>query len=131
MRTIRTLDQNDALKALTAMVGELKARGKAGVVAVADTSGHLLALLRMDGAPLTSVQIATNKVYTAARERRPSGSVGEDAQHFGDEKITGFQGGLPVIVDGVTVGAVGVSGLSGSEDEEVAQVGIDAVLARD
>ena len=48
--------------------------------------------------------------------------------YYGDRKVIGFSGGVPVKVNGVTVGGIGVSGLSGAEDEELAKLGVEAVL---
>jgi glc operon protein GlcG len=138
MKQIVELGHEDAQKAIEVIKTEMLKRGKAAVITVADSHGELLALLRVDGAPFTSIQIATNKAYTAARERKPSRLIGQAAQHpekgfdiayFGDPKIVGWGGGLPVLLDGVVVGAVGVSGLPEMEDIELAQMGVDAILA--
>lgn len=137
MRQITTLGHEDAQKAIDAIKTELLKRGRAAVIAVADSHGELIAMLRMDGAPLTSVQIASNKAYTAARERRPSVLIGQasrdplkgfDISYYGDPKIVGWGGGLPVEVGGVVVGALGVSALPEAEDIELAQLGIAAIL---
>ena len=138
MKQLLSLGHADAQKAIEVIKTEMLKRGRPGVIAVADTHGELLALLRVDGAPFTSIQIATNKAYTAARERKPSREIGQslrdpqtgfDIAYYGDPKILGWGGGLPVILDGAVVGAVGVSGLPEMEDIELAQLGIDAILA--
>ncbi|HEY3310145.1 MAG TPA: heme-binding protein [Anaerolineales bacterium] len=137
MRQTTTLGHADAQKAIEAIKTELERRGKAAVIAVADEHGELIGLLRLDGAPFTSIRIAANKVYTAARERTSSRQVGLasrdpkdgfDMAFYGDPKIVGWGGGLPVELNGVVVGAVGVSGLPEMEDIEVAQFGVDAIL---
>ncbi|MCX6082972.1 MAG: heme-binding protein [Chloroflexi bacterium] len=137
MKQTITLDQNDAQLAIEVIKTEILRRGKAAVIAVADLHGELIALLRVDGAPFTSIQIATNKAYTAARDRKPSRQIGQssrdpqkgfDISYYGDPKIVGWGGGLPVELDGVVVGSVGVSGLPEMEDIELAQLGIDAIL---
>src|SRR5581483_12376328 len=74
-----TLSHADAQRALDAMRAECERRERAGVLVVTDGHGELIALLRMDGAPLSSIQIAMNKAYTAARERKPSYDVGRKA----------------------------------------------------
>jgi len=134
------LGHEDAQKAIEVIKNEMLKRGKVGVIAVTDAHGELLALLRVDGAPYTSIQIATNKAYTAARDRKPSRQIGQslrdpeqgfDIVYYGDPKIVGWGGGLPVLLDGVVVGAVGVSGLPEMEDIELAQLGVDAMLARE
>jgi len=139
MQKITSLGHVEAQAAIEVIKTEMLKRGKAGVIAVADAHGELLALLRVDGAPLTSIQIATNKAYTAARERKPSREIGQgvrnpekgfDIAYYGDPKILGWGGGLPVIVDGVVVGAIGVSGLPEMEDIELAEMGIAAITKK-
>ena len=131
------LGHEDARRALDAMLKEINRRGKAGVIAIADAHGELIALLRMDGAPLSSIQIASNKAFTAARERKPTRDIGLRARdpergfpmtNFGDLRFVGWGGGLPVLVDGQVIGAVAVSGLPESEDIEVAELGVRAIL---
>jgi len=140
MKPSLTLDHDDAQKAIEAIKNEMLKRGKAAVIAVADPHGELIALLRVDGAPFTSIQIATNKAYTAARDRKPSRQIGQssrdpqkgfDISYYGDPKIVGWGGGLPVELNGVLVGSIGVSGLPELEDIEMAQIGIDALVPRD
>ena len=78
-----------------------------------------------------------NKAFTAARLRRPTSVVGANVRHpetgfdigyYGDPRFVGFGGGLPVLVDGRVLGAVAVSGLSQAEDEELAAIGVEAIL---
>ena len=135
MQTQLNLGEAEARLAIDACVAELKRRGKAGVVAVGDSHGEILALWRTDGCALPPVVIAQNKVYTAARVRGPSGDLGRAAQqdgsdvhYHGDSRYVGWDGGTPVMVDGQCVGAVAVSGLSGVEDLEIAQLGVTAIL---
>ena len=137
MNQTTTLGHAEAQKAIEVIKTEMLKRGKAAVVAVADAHGELIVLLRVDGAPLTSIQIATNKAYTAARDRKASRDIGQrsrdpekgfDIAYYGDPKILGWGGGLPVVLGGAVVGAVGVSGLPEAEDIELAQMGVDAIL---
>lgn len=137
MRHITSLGHVEAQAAISAIQSELDKRRKAAVIAVADSQGELIALLRMDGAPVSSVVIATNKAWTAARERKPSGDVGRASRHpetgfsltnYGDLRYLGWGGGFPVIINGEVTGAVAVSGLVTEEDEELAQIGIEAIL---
>lgn len=136
MRTLITLGHEDAERAIKTVRHEAAKRGKACVVAVADAHGETIGLLRMDGAPLTSTAIAQNKAFTAARERTASRAVGRssrdpdggfDIAYLGDPRFVGWGGGLPVTVDGAVVGAVGVSGLTEDEDEELAALAIRAM----
>ena len=136
MQTRHELGEAEARLAIDACVAELKRRGKAGVVAVGDSHGELLALWRTDGCALPPVVIAQNKVYTAARVRGKSGDLGRSAQedgsdvhYHGDSRYVGWDGGLPVIHNGECLGAVAVSGLTGVEDVEIAELGVTAILA--
>jgi len=137
MHREQTLTDQDATRALEAMRSECQSKGLKAVLAVADNHGELIGLLRLAGAPLASVQIAANKAYTAARERKPSREVGKAAKagadgfemaYFGDRRFTGWGGGLPVFVGAECAGAVAVSGLSEDEDVELAAIGVKAVL---
>ena len=132
-----TLDQIDAQRAIQAIQAELAKRAKAAVIAVADAHGELIGLLRLAGAPLSSIGIATNKAWTSAREHKPSRELGQaardpvtgfDMAYYGDSRYIGWGGGVPVSVAGVVVGAVAVSGLSEREDVELAQIGVAAII---
>lgn len=138
MQQTTSLGMAEAQKAIEVIQAEMLKRGKAAVIAVADPHGELIALLRVDGAPFTSIQIAMNKAYTAARERKPSREIGQrsrdpergfDLANFGDPKIVGWGGGLPVILNGEVLGSIGVSGLPEAEDIELSQMGLEAILA--
>ena len=130
------LGEAEARIAIDTCVAELKRRGKAGVVAVSDSHGELIGLWRMDSCPLPSIVIAQNKAYTAARVRQSSGELGRKAQrdgsdvhYHGDARYVGWDGGAPVMHEGHCLGAIAISGLSGAEDLEIANLGIDAILA--
>ena len=136
MHNTQNLSHLEAQTVIATIAAELERRGKAAVIAVTDSHGELLALLRISGAPLPSIVIAQNKAFTAARERRASRDIGQASRHitdgfdlrnFGDPRYIGWGGGLPVWFEGACVGAVGVSGLAESEDIELAQLGIDAL----
>jgi glc operon protein GlcG len=109
---------------------------KAAVIAVADAHGELLAFARMDGAPLSSIRVATNKAWTAARERKPTKDIGDKMRHpekgfdiafYGDSRFVGWGGGVPIWRNGEVVGAIGVSGLSSAEDVALATVGLELI----
>lgn len=137
MHSTPTLGHDDAHLAIEAIRKAAAARKQPIVVAVADSHGEAIALLRMDGAAYSSVNVVLNKAFTAARLKRPTSLIGRNVRHpetgfdinyYGDPRYVGFGGGLPVIVDGQTLGAVAVSGLSQAEDEELAALGIEAIL---
>ena len=132
MMTEITIDYPEAQKAVAAIYSEVLKRGKAGVIAVCDAHGDLIAFARMDGAPLSSITIAMNKAYSAARERKATRDIGIAARnpekgfdigYFGDSRFTGWGGGVPVRKDGVVIGAIAVSGLPQVEDIELAEMG--------
>lgn len=103
-------------------------------IAIVDDGGHLLWLQRLDGAHLTSIQIATGKAYTSAVGRRTT-KVYEEVVAGGRNAFLSVPGGLTLIeggehimVDGECVGAVGVSGVKSTEDAQVARAGISVFL---
>ena len=131
-----TIEYTEANRALDAIYSEVLKRGKAGVIAVCDAHGDLIAFARMDGAPLSSITIAMNKAYSAARERKPTHEIGRAARnpekgfdigYFGDPRFTGWGGGVPVKKDGKVIGAVAVSGLPQLEDIELAEMGASLI----
>ena len=107
---------------------------KEAVIAICDSHGELIIFLRTDNAPLSSIQIAINKAYTAARERKDTVEIGNiirdttkryDIQYWGDPKITGFGGGVVIKYKNQVLGAIAVSGLPSSEDIAYAKKGLD------
>jgi glc operon protein GlcG len=139
MITELTLCDEDAIAAIAAVKAELLRRGKAGAIAVVDNHGETLAGLRQSGAALNTLPVATNKAFTAARLKRTTLELGRAVRHpqegydityFSDPRYVGFGGGVPVLKDGAVVGAVGVSGLTQAEDEDLARIGVAAILAR-
>lgn len=118
-----------ALAALAKASAQQEALGRQVAIAIADDHGELIAYIRMDGASFQAGVLAQSKAYTAARDRQPTANLGEWSRSSGraiaywtDPKITGFGGGLPVVVDGKVVGGVGVSGLSEADDAGVAEL---------
>jgi glc operon protein GlcG len=136
MRTIPTIDYAEATRAIDLIVEKATEMKKAVVVAVADCRGELIAFARMDAAPVSSVVIAMNKAWTAARLGKPTQEIGEKVKHpekghdisyYGDPRYVGWGGGIPVRKDGEIVGAVSVSGLSSTEDAGLATLGADLI----
>jgi glc operon protein GlcG len=134
MRDLHTLDYSDAKRAVDLIIEKASQMQKAAAIAVADPHGDLLYFVRMDGAPVSSIQIAINKAWTAARERKPTKEIGDKIKHpekghdiayYGDPKYVGWGGGLPVWKNGAVVGAIAVSGLSSNEDVALATVGAE------
>jgi glc operon protein GlcG len=137
MRTLHTLDYPEARRALDLIVEKASQLQKSVVVAIADSHGDLICLARMDGAPVTSIRVAGNKAWTAARECKPTQEIGDKVKHpekghdiayFGDPNYVGWGGGLPVWKNGEVVGAVAVSGLSSKEDIALATLGVELLV---
>jgi len=137
MRSLQTIDYSEAKRALDLIIEKALQMNKAAVVAIADAHGDLICLARMDGAPVSSVTVATNKAWTAARERKPTKEIGEKVRHpekghdigyYGDPKYVGWGGGLPVWKNGEVIGAVAVSGLSSAEDIDLALLGVELIV---
>jgi glc operon protein GlcG len=136
MKLVHSIDYSDAKRAVTLIVEKATPSKKAAAIAVADCHGDLIYFVRMDGAPISSIQIAMNKAWTAARERKPTKEIGDKVKHpekahdiayYGDPKYVGWGGGIPVWKNGEVIGAVAVSGLSSSEDIELAKFGADLI----
>jgi glc operon protein GlcG len=139
MKTMQTIEYSEAKQIVDLIVERALAMQKAAVVAVADSHGELIALVRMDGAPLSSVTIAANKAWTAARERKSTREIGEKVKHpekghdiayYGDPRFFGWGGGIPVWKDSQVIGAVAVSGISQSEDILLATLGVELLAKK-
>jgi glc operon protein GlcG len=139
MRNIPVIDYSEAKKIVDLIVDKASQMQKSVVIAVADSHGELIAFARMDGAPFSSIRIAANKAYTAARERKTTKEIGEKVRHpekghdiayYGDSRFVGWGGGIPLWKDGVVAGAVAVSGLSSGEDIELATLALELIGAQ-
>ena len=133
MKTKQFLTLEDTQKILAAAEAEATKNNWAVCIAVVDDGGHLLGFLRLDACAPSSVLIAQGKARSAAMRRRPTKSD-EDMVNNGRVSalsmpgITFLEGGVPIVVDGDTVGAVGVSGVKSSDDALIAEAGINALL---
>jgi glc operon protein GlcG len=138
MRSVPVIDYSEAKKIIDLIVNKASDMQKSVVVAVSDPHGELIAFARMDGAPISSIRIAANKAWTAARERKPTKEIGEKVRHpekghdiayYGDPRFVGWGGGIPIWKDGNVAGAIAVSGLSSREDIELATLGLELMAA--
>lgn len=134
MNTKAFLTRADVEKILAASAAEAVRNQWAVTIAVVDDGGHPLGLLRLDGCAAISSYIATEKAKTAALGRRES-KVYEDVINNGRYSFLSapvlhgmLEGGVNIVVDGHTIGAVGVSGVKSTEDAQVAKAGIAALL---
>ena len=121
---------------IAAAEAEARAMRVAMSVAVVDSGGQLVAFERMDAADLVTIRLAQDKAWTALVNRMPTGDlaplVQPGAEFYGYDSVDGgrmivFAGGLPLEIDGVLVGAVGVSGGSSAEDQRAAEAGAAAL----
>ncbi|HEX6633374.1 MAG TPA: heme-binding protein [Usitatibacter sp.] len=105
------------------------------VIAVVDDGGHAIALARLDGAQISSVDTAVNKARAAVAWKRPTRLLEESVNNGRtaflsiSQGMAILQGGVPIEVEGAIVGAVGVSGVKASDDELVALAGVNALKA--
>lgn len=105
------------------------------VIAVVDEGGHAIVVTRLDGAQWSSVDTAVNKARAAAAWKRPTRLLEESVNQGRiaflsiTQGMAALQGGVPIEIEGVIVGAVGVSGVKASDDEVVALAGVNALKA--
>jgi uncharacterized protein GlcG (DUF336 family) len=129
-RKVITLDGAKAI--LTAAEAEASKNKWPVAIAVVDESGNLIAFHKVDDTQIGSIDIAIGKARTAARMKRPTKAL-EDAVAGGRtvmlavEGLTPLEGGVPVVLDGRVIGAVGVSGVTSQQDAQVAQAGAAAL----
>lgn len=133
MLNIKRLSIEDANAIISAARRKAVEIGVPMCIAVTDESGNLIAFERMDGGKITSIDLAIDKSYTAAGVRKGTDVLGE-VSHPGNPayglsstlggRMVVVAGGLPVIVEGEVVGAIGVSSGSPAQDLEVAEAGI-------
>jgi glc operon protein GlcG len=135
MKQKPTLTLDDVKRMAQAAETEALTHQWAVTIAIVDDGGHLLWLQRLDGAPALSAHIAPAKAHTAALGRRET-KVYEDIINNGRNaflsvpQVQGMlEGGVPVMVQGQCVGALGVSGVKSSEDVQIAKAGIAALGA--
>jgi uncharacterized protein GlcG (DUF336 family) len=126
----------DAKRVIDAAEKKAAEIGQPMNIAVVDGGGNLLAHVRMDGAWIGSIDISINKAFTARAFDIPTRDLGENSQpgqqFFGIHasnhgRVMIFAGGIPLKRDGKVVGAVGVSGGSGKQDQAVAEAAATAV----
>jgi uncharacterized protein GlcG (DUF336 family) len=133
MQTKSVLTLSDVRAIAAAAEAEAQANQWPVTIAIVDDGGHLLWLQRLDGAAPISAHIAPAKARTAALGRRES-KVYEDVINQGRTSFLSaptldgmLEGGVPVMVAGQCVGAVGVSGVKSNEDAQIARAGIAAL----
>ena len=131
MKTRPMLTLEDCRRISAAAEAEARKNNWNVCIAILDDGGHLLHLARMDGASPANARIAVEKGRTAAETRRSTTAwqerIAKRPELLNMPQVTPVQGGLPIMVDGVCVGGVGISGVQSHEDEQIAAAGVKAV----
>lgn len=132
VKKILTLDAARTIAA--AAEQEAKKRGATVVIAVVDDGGHLLVLHRLDDTQVASVEVGIAKARTAAIFRRPSRIFEEQVKNGRVAALAlpgavALQGGVPILIGGKVLGAIGVSGNTPQEDEDIAVAGAAAAAS--
>jgi len=104
------------------------------VISVLDSGGNVVMVHRMDGAQFESLDVACEKAYSAVAFRRPTKVFSDLVEQGGGNlpllRLSGasvLEGGIPIVVDGKLIGAVGVSGVTAQQDAQIARAGIEAL----
>ena len=133
MKTQSSLELSDVKAIAAAAEAEALKNHWVVSIAIVDAGGHLLSFSRLDGAAPISSHIATAKAHTAALGRRES-KIYEDVINGGRYSFLSapalqgmLEGGVPIMKDGLCLGAVGVSGVKSNEDAQIAKAGIAAI----
>ena len=128
----RLLTLEAAKTIVAAAEAEAIKRGSTVVIVVVDDGGHVLLLERLNNTQVASVDVGIGKARTAAIFRRPSKDFEDQIRNGRTASLvlpgaTPLQGGVPLFVDGQVVGAIGVSGNTPQEDEDIAKAGAAAI----
>ncbi len=129
----KQLTHQGVLALLGAAVAKAEAMGQPQCIVIVDASGEVLGEVRMTGAKFLSRKSAHAKAQTAASSNVPSNALPEAVRTAiglaSRGAVTGLQGGLPIRIGGMLVGAIGVGSGSGAQDEEVARAALAAIGA--
>lgn len=134
MQSKPLLTTEDVQTILAASQKEAQANGWKVTIAVADDGGHLLGLIRLDGAPPMSAHIGPSKAKAAAMAKKETKLLEDVINNGRTAFVTApyvdglLEGGVPIVVEGHVVGAVGVSGVQSDQDVQIAKAGIAALL---
>ena len=124
----------NARKVMNAAEAEASKNNWAVVIAIIDSGGNIVMLHRGDDVQLSSIEVAQGKAKTALMYKRPSKVLGDAIAGGGPglrflalKDIVPLEGGVPIVLDGKIVGAIGVSGVLSSQDSQVARAGVDGL----
>ena len=127
-----TLEQ--AKKVMAGAEAEAKKNNWQVCITILDSGGNAVMTQRLDGAQWGSLGIAHDKAYSAVAFRRPTkafqdliGQGGANLRLLNAKGASMLEGGIPIVVDGKLIGAIGVSGVTSQQDAQIGQAGIDAL----
>lgn len=129
-----SVDVETARRVATAAIAEAKKNGWTVAASVVDAGGNLVYFERIDGTQIGSIRVAMEKARSSVEYKRPTKAF-EDAVAQGQVRYLGLsgavplEGGIPLVVDGKIVGAIGVSGATSQQDGQCAKTGADALGA--
>lgn len=133
MRTKPCLTSAETKQMMAACLAEAERNGWEVTIAIVDDAGVLLSLERMDGAPAISATVAPDKAKASALTKQPTkfweNRVKERPAFANFPAGSLIEGAVPVIYEGECVGAIGVSGVQSSQDEQIARAGLVALKA--
>ena len=132
--TTKYITLDDAKRAMAAAEAEARKNDWNMAIAILDAGAHLILFERMDDVQIGSVAVAIGKARTSVNFKRPTKALddlvsGGRTAFLAIEGVIPLQGGLPVMVDGKLIGAVGVSGGTAAQDEQVALAAVEALLS--
>ncbi len=137
MLNVKRLSLEDADILIRGAWAKAQEIGVAMCIAVTDEAGYLIAFKRMDGGKQLSTTLAQDKAFTAAISKKPTadynasgvpGSLGFGIQQAANGRFSTVGGGVPVVMDGDVVGAIGLSGGAPEQDMACADAGVSAFL---
>jgi len=132
--TTKYITLDDAKRAMAAAEAEARKNNWNMAIAILDAGAHLILFGRMDDVQIGSVDVAIGKARTSVNFKRPTKALddlvsGGRTAFLAIEGVIPLQGGLPVLADGKLIGAVGVSGGTAPQDEQVALAAVEAALS--
>lgn len=134
MYAFQKVSSEESLRLIQYVVKAVEAYKRPVAVAVCGPEGELIGFLRMDGTSPAAARIAQNKAYTSAIDREETLKMGErmrgrdNPAFWGDERVTGFGGGVPIIQNNVVIGGLGISGLPEADDAQLAKDAVREVF---
>ena len=116
-------------------LSKAKQKSQQIAVAITDSYGELIVFSRMNNVSPHAVKLANNKAYTSARDRQSTknlaqwaGTTNKDLSYWTDPRFTGIAGGVPIELNGLVIGAIGISGMSEEQDHDLAAEAAELII---